>query len=84
MRRVFQKLPQVAKGKLSVVGRSEYYPQGNKDVFGKIGITGVVQLNRGQFLSDDEVEKLYVYYAKNQTIWLDLEIIAKSFLQLFN
>lgn len=84
LRRIFEKLPQVLSGRLSVVGRSEYYPQGNEDVFGKVGITGVVQLNRGQSLSDEEVEKLYVYYAKNQSIWLDLEIIAKSFLQLFS
>jgi GT2 family glycosyltransferase len=81
--RVFQKLPEVLKGKLSVVGRSEYYARGGEEIFGKIGITGVVQLNRGQLLSDEEVEKLYVYYAKNQSFWLDLEIIAKSFLQLF-
>jgi GT2 family glycosyltransferase len=83
VRRVLGKLPQVVRGKISVVGRSEYYPQENEGVFGKIGITGVVQLNRGQSLSDEEVEKLYVYYAKNQSFWLDLEIIAKSFLQLF-
>ncbi|HUI31704.1 MAG TPA: glycosyltransferase [Candidatus Acidoferrales bacterium] len=83
IRRVFEKLPGVIKGELSVVGCSEYYPQGNEKIFGKVGITGVVQLNRGQFLSDEEVEKLYVYYAKNQSFWLDLEIIAKSFLQMF-
>jgi GT2 family glycosyltransferase len=81
--RVFKKLPLVLVGKLSVVGRSEYYPRGSDDVFGKIGITGVVQLNRGQYLSDDEVEKLYVYYARNQSFWLDIEIVAKSFLQMF-
>lgn len=84
VRRVFERLPQVVRGELSVVGRSEYCPRGSEEVFGKIGITGVVQLNRGQTLSDEEVEKLYVYYAKNQSFWLDLEIIAKSFLQLFN
>ncbi|MFZ1081124.1 MAG: sugar transferase, partial [Candidatus Kryptoniota bacterium] len=84
IRRVFNKLPVVLAGKLSVVGRSEFYPQGSDDVFGKIGVTGVVQLNRGQSLSDEEVEKLYVYYARNQSFWLDLEIIAKSFLQMFN
>ena len=84
IRRVFEKLPGVISGNLSVVGRSEYYRQGSKEVFGKEGITGVVQLNRGQALSDEEVEKLYVYYAKNQSFWLDLEIIAKSFLQLFS
>lgn len=83
MRRVFRKLPAVLSGKLTVVGRSEYYPHGSEDVFGKTGITGVVQMNRGQSLSDEEVEKLYVYYAKNQSFWLDLEIIAKSFLQMF-
>lgn len=84
VRRVFKKLPKVLRGELSVVGRSEYYPQGTEEVFGKMGITGVVQLNRGQSLSPEEIEKLYIYYARNQSIWLDLEIIAKSFLQLFN
>ncbi len=83
-RRVFKKLPEVISGKLSFVGCSEYYPYGSKEVFGKTGITGVVQLNRGQSLSSEEIEKLYVYYAKNQSFWLDLEIIAKSFLQMFN
>ncbi len=82
-RRVFSKLPKVLSGQLSVVGRSEYYPQGTDEVFGKLGITGVVQLNRGQSLSPEEVEKLYIYYARNQSIGLDLEIIAKSFLQMF-
>ncbi len=81
--RVFRKLPAVLSGRLSVVGRSESYPKWSDEIFGKIGITGVVQLNRGQSLSDEEVEKLYVYYARNQSFWLDLEIIAKSFLQMF-
>lgn len=81
--RVFNKLPVVLRGKWSVVGRSEYHPQGNDEVFGKMGITGVVQLNRGQSLSEEEVEKLYIYYARNQSFWLDIEIIAKSFFQLF-
>lgn len=81
-RRVARKLPLVLKGKLSVVGRSEYYPQGSDEIFGKTGITGIVQLNRGQVLSEEEVERLYIYYARNQSIWLDIELIAKSLLQL--
>lgn len=84
VRRVYKKLPKVLSGRLSTVGRSEYYPQGSEELFGKVGITGVVQLNRGQSLSSEEIEKLYIYYARNQSIWLDLEIIAKSFLQLFS
>ncbi len=83
VKRVYRKLPKVLSGELSIVGRSEYYPQGSEDLFGKLGVTGVVQLNRGQSLSPEEVEKLYIYYARNQTIWLDIEIIAKSFLQMF-
>ncbi len=82
-RRVFVKLPKVLMGEWSVVGRSEGYRQGTDEVFGKMGVTGVVQLNRGQSLSAEEVEKLYIYYARNQSIALDLEIIAKSFLQMF-
>ncbi len=83
LRRVYRRLPKVLAGKMSTVGRSESYPQGSEELFGKMGITGVVQLNRGQSLSPEEVEKLYIYYARNQSVWLDLEIIAKSFLQLF-
>ncbi len=83
-RRVYRKLPRVLRGELSTVGRSEYYPQGTDALFGKMGLTGVVQLNRGQSLSPEEVEKLYIYYARNQSFWLDLEIIAKSFLHLFS
>ncbi len=84
LRRVYRKLPKVLTGKMSTVGRSEYYMQGSDELFGKMGVTGVVQLNRGQSLSTEEVEKLYIYYARNQSVWLDLEIIAKSFLQLFS
>lgn len=82
VRRVLRKLPLVLSGTFSVVGRSEYCPQGTEEIFGKFGVTGIVQLNRGQLLSPEEVEKLYVYYARNQSIWLDVEIVAKSLLQL--
>ncbi len=82
MRRVFRKLPLVLKGTLSVVGRSEYYPQGTDVIFGKMGVTGIVQLNRGQVLSPEEVERLYIYYARNQSVWLDIELIAKTVLQM--
>lgn len=82
MHRVFRKLPLVLKGKLSVVGRSEYYPQGADAIFGKVGVTGIVQLNRGQMLSAEEVERLYIYYARNQSVWLDIELIAKTAIQM--
>lgn len=84
LRRIYEKLPLILKGEWSVVGRSKYYPIGDSTMFGKFGLTGVVQLNRGQELSFEEVEKLYIFYAKNQSISLDIEILLKSFLQLFD
>ncbi len=82
LHRIYAKLPLVFRGEWSVVGRSEYYPIGDSNLFGKFGLTGVVQLNRGHDLSHEEVEKLYIYYAKNQSLALDIEIVLKSFLQL--
>ncbi|MGC8652992.1 MAG: glycosyltransferase [Candidatus Kryptoniota bacterium] len=82
LHRIYVKLPLILRGEWSVVGRSEYYPVGDSNLFGKFGLTGVVQLNRGHYLSDEEVEKLYIYYAKNQSLALDMEIILKSILQL--
>lgn len=42
---------------------------------GKPGLTGYWYIENG---NTEELEKLNFYYAKNQNIWLDLEILAKS------
>jgi GT2 family glycosyltransferase/lipopolysaccharide/colanic/teichoic acid biosynthesis glycosyltransferase len=67
-------LPKVVTGKVSLVGPN--YSQSNQDnILGKTGLTGYWYIENDSF---EELEKLNFYYAKNQNIWLDLEILAKS------
>ena len=66
--------PDIVKGKASLVGPA--YSISIKDNFlGKKGLTGYWYIENE---NPEELEKLNFYYAKNQNIWLDLEILAKS------
>ncbi len=72
-------IPEVIKGKLSFVGRATWDTTSTgKRFLGKNGLTGLVQINFYKNLSEDECEYYNYYYAKNQTIVLDLEIILKT------
>lgn len=71
-------IPEVLKGKLSMVGRTEINNQGSENYYGKLGLTGLAQINYYKNLSQDEIEYFNMYYAKNQTLALDLEILLKS------
>ncbi|AFN73539.1 glycosyl transferase family 2 [Melioribacter roseus P3M-2] len=71
-------IPQVLKGRKSFVGpkKSSYYG----DLYvGKPGLTGLWYVEN--INPDDEVElkSLDLFYAKNQNIWLDLEILGRTF-----
>lgn len=70
--RMLKKIPMVLSGKMSLVGpKSSSYSEGL--YVGKPGITGL------WFIEESEEEnKLAVYYAKNQNIWLDLDILGKT------
>jgi GT2 family glycosyltransferase len=68
------KVPSIFSGKISFVGPKN--PAGYKDLYlGKKGLTGLWYLENVE--SRDE-QKLDIMYAKNQNIWFDLEILAKS------
>ncbi len=72
----------VLTGKFSLVGR----PIGSKEAniyLGKEGLTGIVQINENKNLTDEEIERLNIYYAKNQNIWLDIEILIKTIQNFF-
>lgn len=80
-------LPRVLRGEMSLVGPPEASVSGTRNgsaasalYLGKAGITGLVHINDRDDLSAEEVEKYNVYYAKNQSLMLDIEILLKSLL----
>ena len=80
-------IPRVLAGDWSVVGRPEYDPGPSRDgaanlYLGKVGLTGLVQINFHEELTNEEIEKYNLFYAKNQSVMLDFEILLKSFLLL--
>jgi GT2 family glycosyltransferase len=75
-------LPSVFTGRLSFVG----LPIGRKSrpgvsVLGPEGLTGLVQLNAREGVEPEEIERYELYYAKNQSLALDLEILLKTLLR---
>jgi O-antigen biosynthesis protein len=90
------RLPAVLSGKRSLVGPPETFQQAidaNAQAFtgsqahggalylGKPGLTGLIQLQRNRTLSEQEREQYNLYYAKNQSLALDVEILLKTVLQ---
>ncbi|MBI5020371.1 MAG: glycosyltransferase [Ignavibacteriales bacterium] len=75
-------IPDVMKGKLSLVGPPNYLlsSDDNKmhEYCGKYGVTGLVQLNYRNDLTIEEIENYNLYYAKNQSLILDFEILIKT------
>jgi GT2 family glycosyltransferase/lipopolysaccharide/colanic/teichoic acid biosynthesis glycosyltransferase len=83
-------LPRVLSGERSLVGlpADNDSPLGQRlaarypgNHLGPYGLTGLIQINRRDDLEYEEMERYGLYYAKNQSLVLDLEIILKS---LFN
>jgi lipopolysaccharide/colanic/teichoic acid biosynthesis glycosyltransferase len=73
-------VPSVLSGKHSFVGPKENY--NSQNIFlGKKGLTGFWYYETED---KDEIEKLDFYYAKNQNIWMDIEIISKSLNKMLN
>lgn len=78
-REAILKTPSVLAGTMSFVGPRIH--QKDRPVFlGKPGITGLWYTESEQ---DEQAEKLDMFYAKNQSIWLDLEILGKTFVNFF-
>jgi GT2 family glycosyltransferase len=66
-------------GAWSIVGSKEPIEK-DRLVVGKQGLTGL-------WFTEDEspqnMEKLNMFYAKNHSLWLDTEIVSKTFMKLF-
>ncbi|MHB8579116.1 MAG: glycosyltransferase [Ignavibacteriaceae bacterium] len=73
-------IPSIFSGKVSFVG-----PKRNnleKSIYlGKKGLTGLWFIESSQ---ESENDKLDILYAKNQNIWLDLEILSKTLIKMWD
>jgi hypothetical protein len=74
-------LPRILRGELSFVGQPLDLPgpAAMPTPWGPRGLTGLVQLQRQTNQSADG-EQMMLYYAKNQSLLLDLEILLKTVL----
>ncbi len=87
-RETISHLVSILKGEMSLVGPpiDDAEPVGKIGVgkgnfyLGKPGLTGLAQLHPRIDIMDGEIEKYNLHYAKNQSIWLDAEILLKSLL----
>lgn len=79
----FSMLPSVFSGRTSFVGPSPSRSGSMlRNLFiGKPGLTGMVQLQGDRELSGDEIDQLNLYYARNQSVMLDVEILLKTWLK---
>ena len=76
-------LPSVFKGSLSLVGPSgDRKGSTHRNLYiGKPGLAGMVQLQGNRNLSNEEIDQLNLYYARNQSVMLDIEILLKTWLK---
>jgi O-antigen biosynthesis protein len=71
-------LPEIVRGSMSFVGPPAAVIPKNDTFLGKPGVTGLVQLQDPDDLDDDDIHKYNVYYAKNQSFLMDIEILLKN------
>ncbi len=57
-------------------------PEAEGPYLGPRGVTGLVQVNQRTGLTREERERYELYYAKNQSLFLDIEILVKAAMQL--
>jgi GT2 family glycosyltransferase len=73
------KIPKVFIGEFSFVGPGENINL-NELYLGKKGLTGLWYIEGSE---GNDSEKLNIYYAKNQNIWLDIEILGKTIIKMW-
>jgi hypothetical protein len=83
-----RKWSRILRGELSFVG----LPEGDPDApppaeglapLGPVGLTGLVQINEPKGLDAEARQRCKLFYAKNQSLLLDLEILARGLKDLF-
>lgn len=76
-------LPEVISGRYSLVGSPLEHSSNSENIKNnettllKPGLTGLAQLETNSFSSPNDVDKYSIYYLKNYSVLLDIEIIIK-------
>lgn len=74
------KIPSIFSGKTSFVGPEN--PAQNPGIYlGKKGITGLWYIEGTE---GTKSEKIDIFYARNQSLWLDLEILGKTIIKMWS
>ncbi|MGE5496732.1 MAG: glycosyltransferase, partial [Syntrophothermus sp.] len=76
-------MPEVLSGHKSLVGPA-VIPDNNALYLGKQGLTGLWYTELINADDKNDMNKLDIFYARNQNIWLDLEILGKTFSKMLN
>jgi len=77
--RVYPLLLEILRGKLSFVGREmSEEPTTDGALRVKPGLTGLVQLYGGSGLSSEERERYHLYYVRNYSLLLDIELLLRA------
>ncbi len=70
---------EILKGRLSIVGTEIKPFDESRNGYGfKPGLTGLVQLNRSKDLTEKEKERYRIYYLRNYSVLLDIEVMIRS------
>lgn len=75
-------LPYVFTGKYSFVGVPIWYDDYDYDYLGKKGLTGMIQLYGSEIHNKEEENNYLIFYAKNQSLQFDIEILLKTFITI--
>ena len=78
-------LPSVFSGRRSLVGYDEGHVQAPENIYlGKPGLTGLAQLRNVETQSPDEMLSSAMQYARNYSVFLDIEILLRTFMSFRN
>jgi len=71
-------IPEVFTGRYSFVGIPVWFETNDKEYLGKKGLTGIIQLNHFEGINNEEMMNYTIFYAKNQNLLMDIEILLKT------
>lgn len=75
-------LPKVFTGKYSFVGVPVWYDDYDYNFLGKKGLTGMIQLYGNGIRGKEDENNYLIFYAKNQSLQFDIEILLKTFITI--